>query len=105
MHELKTIILPSDLEVRVWAQDPTRSWRVQATLPCPPSHPDALPRLLMALGSFLPVRAALAVPERAPSYATSLYPGWFGDVGSESYYALKVISDSRRDRHRWWRSP
>ena len=101
MHELKMIIVPSETETRVWGYDATRTAKIRATLPAEPSHPAALPRLLEAVGSFLPVRAALVVPSRAPSCATRLYHGWWVDVGGAGY-ELQIIDGSRRERLEWW---
>lgn len=101
MRELKLIILPSETETRLWARDASRTFKVRATLPAQPEHAQALPRLLVGLGSFLPVRAALVVPAREPSSVTRLYPGWFGDAGGDRY-ELQVIGSARRERHEWW---
>src|SRR4051812_30790741 len=90
MRELKMIIVPSETETRVWARDASRTITMRATLPTDPAHTHALPRLLMGIGSFLPVRAALVVPARVPSSATRLYPGWFSDVGGDGY-ELQII--------------
>lgn len=101
MRDLKMIIVPSETETRLWARDATRATRLRATLPSQPEHTHALPRLLMALGSFLPVRAALVVPARAPSSATRLYPAWFTDVGGDGY-DLQIIGSARRELREWW---
>ena len=101
MRELKMIIVPSQTETRLWARDASRATRLRATLPPEPEHALALPRLLEALASFLPVRAALVVPARVPSSATRLYPGWFADAGGAGY-DLQIIDGARRERREWW---
>jgi hypothetical protein len=101
MSELKMIIVPSETETKVWGRDATRKVKVHARLPAEPIDPAALPRLLGAIGSFLPVRAALVVPSRVPSCATRLYPGWWIDVGGAEY-DLQVIAGGKRERLEWW---
>lgn len=101
MSELKMMIVPSETETKVWARDATRTLKIHATLPTEPLHPAALPRLLQAVGSFVPVRAALVVPSRAPSCATKLYREWWVDVGGAGY-DLQVIAGSKRERLEWW---
>jgi hypothetical protein len=101
MSELKMIIVPSETGTKVWGRNATRTLKLHATLPAEPIHPAALPRLLEAVGSFLPVRAALVVPSRVPSCATKLYPEWWVDVGGGSY-ELQVIAGSKRERLEWW---
>jgi len=101
MSELKMIIVPSETGTRVVGRDATRALRIGATLPAEPMNPAALPRLLSALGSFLPVRAALVVASRVPSCATKLYPEWWLDLGGAGY-ELQVIAGSRRERLEWW---
>lgn len=101
MHELRMIIVPSETTTRLLARDATGATRLRATLPARPWRAKAIPHLLEALGSFLPVRAALVVASRETSSATSLYPGWFADVGGIGY-ELSVIGNARRERHEWW---
>ena len=101
MSELKMMIVPSETETKVWGQDATRRLKIHATLPTEPLHPAALPRLLQALGCFVPVRAALVVPSRVPSCATKLYREWWVDVGGAGY-DLQVIAGSKRERLEWW---
>jgi hypothetical protein len=90
------VIVPSMTETRLWGRDGSRQVTLRAKLPAHPRHPQALPWLLEALGSFLPVRAAIVVPERRSMYATSLYPGWFGDFGGERY-TLEVADGRPRE--------
>jgi hypothetical protein len=101
MRELKMIIVPSETETRVWARNASRTITLRATLPPDPEHTHALPRFLVGIGSFLPVRAALVVPARVPSSATRLYPDWFHDAGGDGY-ELQIIGSARRERHEWW---
>lgn len=101
MNELKMIIVPSPTETRVLARDAGGTLTVRATLPTEPQHTHALPRLLIGLGSFVPVRAALVVPARAPLSATKLYPGWFTDAGGEGY-ELQIIGSTLREHREWW---
>jgi hypothetical protein len=95
MKEIRAIIVPSQTETRIWGRNASRTTTFRATLPSKPLHPEAWTRLLEALGSFAPVRAALVASGRSPSSATSLSPGWWYDVGGGSY-ELTLI-DSRRD--------
>ena len=101
MRELSMIIVPSETETRLWARDAYLKTRLRATLPTQPDHAQALPRLLDAIGSFIPLRAALVVPAREPSSATKLYPAWFADVGG-ARYELQVIGSARRELRKWW---
>lgn len=101
MHELKMVILPSETETYLWGRNADRTIRVRATLPPEPKDMDALPHLLEALGGFLPIRAALVVPERAPLSAMKLYPGWFTDVGGVRY-DLQILGGTRRESREWW---
>lgn len=101
MNELKMMISPSPTETKVWARDAEGAMVVRAILPTTPQHTHALPRLLMGLGSFVPVRAALVVPARAPLSATKLYPGWFTDAGGDGY-ELQIIGSTRREHREWW---
>ena len=101
MGELKVIIVPSETETRLLGRDGNFATKLRATLPSEPAHPQALPMLLKALGCFHRVHAALVVPSEAPSSATRLYPGWFGDIGG-GLYELQVIGGSRRERREWW---
>ncbi len=101
MRDLKMIIVPSETETRLWARDANHATKLRATLPAQPDHAQALPRLLEALGSFLPLRAALVVPAREPSSATRLYPAWFADVGG-ARYEFQVIGSARREHREWW---
>jgi hypothetical protein len=95
MRELKMVIVPSETETRVWGRDATRRVKVHATLPPKPSHPLAVPWLLEALGCFIPVRAALVVTGPRCTYASKLYPDWFGDFGGP-HYELSVRADHDR---------
>ena len=99
---LKLIIVPSEATTRLVARDATGVTRLRATLPTRPWRAKALPQLLDAIGSFLPLRAALAVASSRASYATTLYPDWFTDFGG-SGYELRIIGSTRRDREAWWR--
>jgi len=100
MRTLKIIILPSEAETRLLGKTASGIC-LRATLPTTTEHTHALPRLLVGFASFMPVRAALVVPSRAPSCATKLYPDWFADVGGHGY-DLQVIDGSRRERREWW---
>ena len=101
MNELKMMIVPSPTETRLFARDAEATMTVRATLPTTPQHTHALPRLLIGLGSFVRVRAALVVPSRAPLSATRLYPGWFSDAGGDGY-ELQIIGGTRREHREWW---
>lgn len=101
MRELRMIIVPSETGTRMWARDASHATKLRATLPLEPAHAHALPRLLEAIGSFLPVHAALVVPARVPSSATRLYPGWFADAGGAGY-DLQIIGSARRELREWW---
>jgi hypothetical protein len=101
MEQLRLLILPTRSATRLIARSPSGATLLKASLPSEPWHSQALPRLLEGLGSFAPLRAALVVPAREPSFATSLYPGWFIDVGGANY-DLDVIGTRRRDRLEWW---
>jgi hypothetical protein len=57
-----------------------------------------VPWLLEALGCFLPVRAALVVTGPRCTYATRLYPSWFGDFGGPHYQLEIDPSKSRAVR-------
>ena len=96
MDEWRMVIVPSRTETRVWGRDRTRRVTLRAKLPAQPRHPQALPWLLEALGSFVPVRAAIVVPERGATCATRLYPDWFGDFGGERY-TLEVADGRPRE--------
>jgi hypothetical protein len=89
-EQWRMVIVPSMTETRVWGRDARREVTLRAKLPARPHHPQALPLLLEALGSFLPVRAAIVVPDQRATYATSLYPGWWGDFGGVRY-TLEVV--------------
>jgi hypothetical protein len=102
MSELKMIIVPSETETRLQAKDASGRLKLHGTLPTAAEHTLALPRLLSAIGSFLPVRAALVVPSRAPSYATRLYPDWWLVDGGGDGYELQIIGSARRERREWW---
>ena len=104
MHPFKLMILPSESLTLLMARDQKGTMLLKARLPPTPWHVLALPRLLEGLGSFVPLRAALVVPDKAPAFATRLYPGWLTDMGGENY-DLKVIGSSHRERHEWWGAP
>lgn len=95
------MILPSASATRLVAMGRNGSTWLRARLPPEPWHTRAVPRLLEGLGSFVPLHAALVVPAEAPDFATRLYPGWFADVGGDSY-ALEVIGGGHRERFHWW---
>lgn len=101
MDMLKLMIVPSLLGTRLVARSPSGATCLRATLSTRPACVDALPRLLDGLSRFAPLHAALVVPAEEPSFATLLHPGWFTDVGGESY-DLQVIGSSRRERRAWW---
>ncbi len=94
MNELRIVIVPSRAATRVRGTD-SRGSRVWASLPAAPSSPEALPMLLDALGRFVPVRAALVVDAREPSFATILYPDWWIDEGGD-HYRLELAGRERR---------
>lgn len=101
MGQLKLIILPSESETLLVAKNGNGESLLRARLPPQPWHARALPRLLEGLGGFAPLRAALVVPEKAPSFANRLYPGWFTDFGGDGY-GLEIIGSRPRDRREWW---
>jgi len=98
MRELKVVIVPTETETRMWARDSASGvTRLRATLPPRPTHPLAVPWLLESLGCFLPVRAALVVTGPRCTYATRLYPSWFGDFGGP-HYQLEVADGRPQNR-------
>jgi hypothetical protein len=98
MRELRVTLVPSETETRLWARDTeTGKTIVRARLPPKPTHPLAVPWLLEALGCFLPVRAALVVTGARCTYATRLYPEWFGDFGGP-HYELHVAASGLPER-------
>jgi hypothetical protein len=100
MREMRMVIVPSETETRIWGRNASRTTKFRATLPSKPVHPEAWPRLLEALGSFVPVRAALVAAGRALSSGTSLCPGWWYDVGGGSY-ELKLFGGHGHELHEW----
>jgi hypothetical protein len=94
MSELRMVIVPSSTRTRMWGTD-ERGTRLRASLPIAASTPEALPMLLDALGRFVPVRAALVVDARQPSFATRLYPDWWIDEGGD-HYRLELAAHERR---------
>lgn len=104
MHQLKLMILPSESGTLLVAKDQSRRMLLKARLPPKPWHALALPRLLEGLGSFVSLRAALVVPDKAPAFATRLYPGWLTDLGGH-HYGLQVIGSGYHERRDWWESP
>ena len=101
MRELKMLIVPSTTATVLWARDWKYATKLRAVLPSEPWHARALPLLLEALGSFVPLRAALVVPTQGHSSATRLYPAWFADLGGDNY-DLQIIGGSPRERREWW---
>lgn len=101
MDQLKLMILPSESVTLLVARSSNGESLLRARLPAEPWHARALPRLLEGLGGFAPLRAALVVPEKVPSFANRLYPGWFADYGGDGY-GLEIIGSGRRDRREWW---
>lgn len=95
MGELKMVIVPSPAATRMWGRDTSGTTTMRATLPGAPRLPEALPMLLDALGRFQPVRAALVVDARDPSFATRLYPDWWIDEGGD-HYRLELAGRKRR---------
>jgi len=49
-------------------------------------------------GRFVPVRAALVVDARQPSFATRLYPDWWIDGGGDHYLLELAARERRRGR-------
>lgn len=101
MDRARLLIMPLEHTTRLLAKTATGAPILRAQLPAPALHTQALPLLLDALSSFVPLRAALVVPDRAPSLATRLYPGWFTDFGG-ARYDLQTIRSGRRDLRHWW---
>jgi hypothetical protein len=101
MDRARLLIRPSEHTTRFLARGHAGATLLSARLPMPPPHSSALPLLLEALGTFVPLRAALVVPDEAPSLAMRLHPGWFADFGGEGY-DLQIIRSGRRDLRRWW---
>jgi hypothetical protein len=97
MSELRIVIVPSSTATRVQGSD-SRGTKVWASLPAAPLSPEALPMLLDALGRFVPVRAALVVDAREPSFATRLYPDWWIDEGGDHYRLELAGREPRRAR-------
>ncbi len=104
MHQLNLMIFPSESGTLLVARDKNGTILLKARLPPKPWHALALPRLLEGLGSFVSLRAALVVPDKAPAFATRLYPGWLTDLGG-NHYGLQVIGSGYRERRDWWESP
>jgi hypothetical protein len=94
MKELRMVIVPSQTRTKVWGSD-ERGTSLRASLPGEPLAPEALPMLLDALGRFVPVRAALVVDVRDPSFATRLYPDWWIDDGGD-HYRLELARERGR---------
>lgn len=93
MSELRMVIVPT--AAGTWMRgSAARQWTVWARLPSAPTSPEALPMLLDALGRFVPVRAALVVDAREPSFATNLYPEWWIDQGGD-HYRLELAGRER----------
>jgi len=101
MHELKLMMLPSQTSTRLVAKDAHGVTILRGQLPTQPRHPEAVPLLLEAIGGFAFVHAALVVPVKEPSLATTFYPGWFTDFGGAGY-DLQSLRSSRRERRQWW---
>ena len=101
MERVRLLISPSEETTRLLAKSATGATMLKARLPTPASHAEALPLLLEALGSFVPLHVALVVPAKAPSLAAKLYPAWFTDFGGTGY-DLQAIRSGRRDLRRWW---
>lgn len=101
MDRARLLIRPSELTMCLLARSASGTTLLSARLPAPPSDPEALPLLLEALGSFVPLHAALVVPAKAPSLAARLHPGWFTDFGGVRY-DLQTIRGGRRELRRWW---
>jgi hypothetical protein len=97
MNELRMVIVPSWTRTRMWGRD-ERGTTLRASLPGEPLAPEALPMLLEALGRFVPVRAALVVDAREPSFATRLYPDWWIDDGGDHYRLELAARERRRGR-------
>ena len=101
MDRARLLIMPLEHTTQLVARSATGAVLLRARFPAPALHSEALPMLLDALGSFVPLRAALVVPDRAPSLATRLYPRWFTDFGGDGY-DLQTIGSGRSDVRRWW---
>jgi hypothetical protein len=101
MDRARLLIMPLEHSTQLLARSAMGAVLLRARLPAPALHSEALPMLLDALASFVPLRAALVVPDRAPSLATRLYPDWFTDVG-DGRYDLQTIRSGRRELRRWW---
>jgi hypothetical protein len=101
MDRARLLIMPLEHTTRLLARSAMGATLLRARLPAPALRSEALLLLLDALASFVPLRAALVVPNRAPSLATRLHPGWFTDFGGEGY-DLQTIRSSRRDLRQWW---
>ena len=101
MDRVRLLIMPEEHTTRLHAKSTIGVTLLRAQLPAPALHSEALPLLLEALGSFVPLHAALVVPAKAPSLAARLYPGWFTDFGGAGY-DLQTIRSGRRELRRWW---
>jgi hypothetical protein len=86
---------------RVLATAGAETTLLKARLAARPSHPRALTTLLeaVALWQGAPVRAALAVDERASGCVTNLYGDFVGDEHTP-LYELEIVPDLRRARRR-----
>jgi hypothetical protein len=95
-------IAPGSMATRVMAMHGPCDTILKARLAREPSHPRAVATLLeaIALWQGAPVRAALAVDDRAGSCGSSLFHGAFPDVGTSLLYTVDWVPAVGRPRRR-----
>lgn len=94
MQSIWVAVHPRPLETRILATLGPQETLLRASLSSYPAHPRALPWLLEALALWqgVPVRAALAADESAPSSAPRLFQDLFADFGSTPLYTLETVA-------------
>jgi hypothetical protein len=97
MRSIWVGIYPRPSETRVLAMAGPDEVLLKARLSSEAQHPRALATLLEALALWQgePVRAALAVDERASGCGTSFCRDWFADAATP-LYALDIVPVRRR---------
>jgi hypothetical protein len=97
MQSIWVAVHPRPLETRILATLGSQEMLLRGSLSPYPAHPRALPWLLEALALWqgVPVRAALAADESAPSSVPSLFHDLFADFGSTPLYTLESVAPVR----------